>query len=131
MGIYWLENPSWKKHHVSSSKSHDIELGDLDADGDIDIVTRNQSLFGYLDGNHVDIYRQDEENQWSQFSIDVPHGEGLKLSDMDNDTYLDIVVNHLWLRNPGIISSTSNWKRIAYSVDWLWDDVFIDTADFM
>lgn len=128
-GIYWLKNPSWEKHRISSDKLHDIELGDLDADGDIDIVARSQSLFGTPDGNRVKIYRQDKNNQWVGASIKVPHGEGLKLADMDKDSLLDIIVNQQWLKNPGEISSIDSWRAIHYAVDWVWQDVFIDTAD--
>jgi hypothetical protein len=40
----------------------------------------------------------------------------------------DIIVNKIWLRNPGIIND-SQWEALRYTGDWKWNDVKIQVAD--
>lgn len=129
-GVFWLKNPSWNPRRISTRNMHDIELGDLDGDGDLDMVTRSQSLFGTHAGNEVVVFLQSADNSWDHINIPVPHGEGLKLSDLDADGYPDIVVNHVWLKNPTPAQPSQAWETREFAVDWQWQDVFIDTADF-
>lgn len=129
VGIVWLKNPQWTPTIVHSKKFHDIEIHDFDKDGDMDIVARNQSLFNYNDGDEIHFFRQDASNKWVHFSISSPHGEGLSVADMDNDQYLDIVVNQVWFKNPGNLEIHSVWSMNTYSTSWKWLDVFVATGD--
>ncbi len=136
-GLYWLANGSWEAHRVGSEKFHDVEVADLDQDGQLEIVVRNQSLFGYENGDFVRIYRRSGSDQWSFRDLKVPHGEGLKLADLDGDGLLDIIVNGIWLRNPGAVGDGALWQSVSYTLAqgdpdqvWLWPDVYIDTGDF-
>jgi hypothetical protein len=129
-GVYWLKNPAWEKHLILAGQYHDVELADLDRDGDIDIVLRDQGLFGHQSGHKVQLLLQDRALQWRAFSLDVPQGEGLMVSDMNNDQFPDVVVNRVWLTNPTRALDVSTWTSTSYATDWVWDDVFIDTADF-
>ena len=110
-GAFWLRNPTWAATEIPTSKAtpkfHDIELSDLDKDGDLDIVLRNQSLFGHEDGDLVYVMYQ-EESRWRELILRVPHGEGLETADMDGDGDDDIVVNDVWFRNPGATSGCSS-----------------------
>ena len=45
---------------MADHKTHDIELADLDRDGKLDIVTRDQSDFGAKAGDKVYLWRQEQ-----------------------------------------------------------------------
>lgn len=128
-GLLWVRNGDWEPQPINSGKFHDVEVVDLDRDGDVDIVARNQSLFGYENGNRIHIFRQDPGHTWHAITQSVPHGEGLRLADIDGDGFDDIVVNQVWLENPGRLSEQAHWRRAEYATDWVWRDVFIDTGD--
>lgn len=127
--LVWFRNPDWTSIVIESRALHDIELNDLDADGKIDIIGRNQSRFGHNDGNKLHFYRQNHPSDWTHFAIIIPHGEGLKVADMDGDMKPDIVVNGYWYKNPGSLSEKRLWDGYTYGSTWQWPDVFIDVAD--
>ena len=127
--LVWFRNPDWKSFLIDQRVLHDIEVADLDGDGDVDIVARNQSEFGYGDGDCIHFYRQDSPLQWSHFAISAPPGEGLKIADMNGDGRIDVIFNRYMYENPGILAESTPWKKREYSWTWDWPDVFIDTAD--
>jgi len=111
-GLIWYENPRqdttmpqslWKVHKVATHPTHDIELGDLDRDGRLEIVTRNQSEFGQKAGNKIYLWRHVRGDEWIQKVIECPHGEGLKLYDIDGDGDPDIIIGGIWFENSGKI----------------------------
>lgn len=135
-GLTWFNAEGWEAHRITDQKLHDIEIADFDGDGALDIAARNQSLFGYDNGNRVHLFRQHQPTQWQQLSLDVPHGEGLAVEDMNDDGYPDIVVNRVWLKNPGRLDASKPWSRFEYATqwrdpttDWAWPSVYIDTGD--
>ncbi|MAI32186.1 MAG: hypothetical protein CMM07_11025 [Rhodopirellula sp.] len=131
-GIVWLKNGDWSRHLIGEGKFHDVELADLDHDGATEVIVRNQSLFGYKNGNFIRIFSQAASAQWSYEDLSVPHGEGLALADLDKDGFRDIVASDVWLSNPG--DSRNSWEKIQYTGSgkggWHWHDVYIDTGDF-
>ncbi len=129
-GLFWLKNPTWEAHKIVGGKFHDVEVADLDLDGDMDLVLRNQSLFGYENGDSVHLMFQSHGSVWETITLSIIHGEGLAVTDMNSDGFPDVVVNQFWLANPGTAWLEADWVRHVYAVDWLWQDVFIDTEDF-
>ena len=128
-GLMWFRNPNWTCTFIDNIVLHDLEVADFDNDGDIDIVARNQSLFNQNDGNQLHFYRQDAPLKWEHFEIRIPHGEGLRIADIDGDEKVDVVVTGYWFKNPGNVKSEKGWVAQSYSGNWEWPDVFIDVAD--
>lgn len=108
-GIVWLKNDDWSRYLIGEGKFHDVEVADLDRDGALDVIVRNQSLFGYKNGNFIRVFRQVTPEQWAYEDISVQHGEGLSITDLDKDGFKDIVASDVWLRNPG--DSLNSWEK--------------------
>jgi hypothetical protein len=108
--LHWLENPrpgaaattAWTVRKIAGPLAvhhiNDMELGDLDGDGKLDVVVRA------LDPNQLQIYFQDSKSSWTQKVIDSkpfgPTGEGFALGQIDGAGQLDISICGHWLRAP-------------------------------
>ena len=105
-GIIWFENPlpagnpttgNWTAHSIGNHRSHDIVVGDMNNDGKLDVVSRNQGA----DGDIIYIFYQNTPTSWTSFSLAAFPGEGLALGDFDKDGDLDITISGYWYENPG------------------------------
>ncbi len=123
-GLIWFRAPDWTPTIIDERKFHDVELADMNLDGQLEIVVRNQSLFGYENGNAIGIFTRDGTD-WSVQVLKAPHGEGLLVHDLHGDAVPEIIVNRVFLTGD---RSGSPWRQTRYS-SWTWQDVFVAAAD--
>lgn len=107
-GLFWYENPGnlgatpdqeWTVHRVSEHSTHDVELADLNQDGRLDIITRNQSDFGTMKGNTIHLWFNQGSSEWTEEVLQCKHGEGLRVFDLDGDQDADIIAGGFWFEN--------------------------------
>jgi hypothetical protein len=107
--VVWYEYPNWKKYIVASGGggwSTDAETGDIDRDGDIDIV-----ISDWYQNNRIVWFANpgDGRGKWEHRVIGGPRAHDIELADFDRDGDLDIVTRQqgddgnrleFWLQNP-------------------------------
>ncbi|MBV6451628.1 MAG: hypothetical protein MHPDNHAH_02373 [Anaerolineales bacterium] len=125
--LRWYENPNWTVHIIENRVLHDVEAHDLDGDGDIDLVARDQGEFGHT-GDELHFYRQDTPTSWSHRSINCANGEGLRLVDMDRDNDRDVVIGGAWFENTRDIIEGA-WNSYTYTTAWTHPNVFVGAGD--
>lgn len=132
----WFENPRpkgdpardpWPVHRISNIRSHDALVADLDRDGRLDLVARDQSGFKHNAGDKVHFWRQATTDQWEHQAIECDHGEGLALADMDRDGDVDVVIGGCWFENRGRI--VADWPKHVYTTRWTWADAKVAVGD--
>jgi hypothetical protein len=127
--LVWFRNgvrDRWTMEEIDRQKLHDVEIADLDGDGRLDIVARGQFAFANS-GNTVYLYFQRAKGGWDRHAIDVPYGEGLKAQDIDGDGKPDIVINGVWLKNPG--GRGDKWQQYVFTHSWTWPHANIVVGD--
>jgi hypothetical protein len=145
-GLMWFQNPQsgggdpaadpWLATNISpeGARMHDVEVVDLDRDGQLDIVTRHQSGFGKMLGNQVHIWVQRTPTSWDHRAFPCPHGEGLKTADINGNGLPDIVIGGRWYANPGDVLA-GTWMEQLYMTpehfdrNWTNGDVAVQVGD--
>jgi hypothetical protein len=113
---------------------HDVEVADLDGSGRLDVVTRHQSGFGKRLGNQIHVWKQYGPTSWGHRTFPCPHGEGLKLADLNGNGRTDVVIGGRWYENPGDVL-TGTWVEHLYMDPghfdrcWTNGDVVVEAAD--
>lgn len=125
--VSWFENPDgdlagvWQEFVIAqwSGDSGDevahmseIEVGDLDGDGMLDVVTRDVARGLFL------IQQEADGSGWlDPRFISVNPREGLIFADIDQDLDLDIVINGVWLETPDDIQE-DDFTIHTYASAW-------------
>ena len=100
--MLWFEGPNFSAHEIDAEIEgpHDLAIGDIDGDGDIDGVTCGKDSFV------VAWYKNDGKGNFSKHVIhDDQAAYDIRLVDMDVDGDLDVLVagqnsrNVVWYEN--------------------------------
>ncbi len=113
--VYWYRNPRpsgnptspWQENFIGNAGAHDVEVGDLNNDGRLDVVVRLGATV---------VFYQNNPNSWTAVTVNNRSSEGTALGDIDGDGDLDIAINGYWLQNPS--PSTSPWTERAVNTGW-------------
>lgn len=115
--VRWYENPRpkgnpatdpWKMHVIGHfdkfhfEEAHDVEVGDLNGDGKIDVLIAAQKWLPPRPANQPEdvIFFQNNPDSWTPVVVSNTYGEGTCLADLNGDGRLDIVKGGWWLKNP-------------------------------
>jgi FG-GAP-like repeat len=127
VGLVWYENPRpqgdpakdpWKTHRICPGGHHDVEIGDVNRDGKLDVVTRMRETRVLL---------QQDPDTWTRIVIPTGGRGGTALGDLDGDGDLDIAQNGYWLECPQHPVSAP-WPRHEIAAGWP-DDCGVAVAD--
>ena len=122
-GLQWYRNPRpggdpaagpWEEIPIGGAGVlyHDVEVGDLNGDGKLDVVTRQHG------GHDTHVWIQQTPTVWAHGIPGSEHGEGTALGDIDGDGDLDIAHNGFWLENPGPAAILGAWPQHIIASEW-------------
>jgi len=117
---FWYENPRpvgdpaagpWTEHAIGVAGAHDVEVGDIDGNGLLDVMVRWQQTTLFL---------QVTPDIWTSVQLSTRSSEGLELVDLDADGDLDAVINGRWLENPLPAGDPGlgSWTEHIIDIDW-------------
>jgi hypothetical protein len=93
-GLFWYEYPNWNKYQISSgSFTTDMQVGDIDNDGDLDVIIPR----GIYTGSTVHWFENpgpggDKTNNWTEHTIATAEAHDVEVADLNEDGRLDVVV---------------------------------------
>jgi len=125
--LVWYKYPNWKKYTISQISefndynqysSCDMEIADIDGDGDIDVIGRlkgtdeEQGLVCWFENPRPD--GEPAKGDWKRHGIGkIEYVKEIELADFNADGKLDVVTRtskmlYIWLQN-----DSDNWHKIT------------------
>ena len=126
-GSTFTESSSWQDNLTKSWKgSH--ALGDIDNDGDLDLVMSGSSQIGKIAKIYINNGTSFIENQTWQENLSTAHESAIGLADIDRDGKLDLAlcgdhgtsyeVTRIYINNGTSLIENSTWQAGLVAVDW-------------
>jgi hypothetical protein len=131
--LLWFENPridppagsgtdpriaaNWVYHIIGTHGDwvHDIEIGDLDNDGKVDVVSSGHG--------HSHIWKNELPADWVDITM-LNAGKGVYIGDVNDDGWKDIATPSGWLANP-TTSLSDTWVYYPIAVTASNDEVLL------
>jgi hypothetical protein len=119
--IAWFENPrpaadpgnpaKWQDHFIGmqGAWAHDVEVGDVNGDGKLDVLTRKKETLLWLQ-------RGPDSFERIEIAGTLENGEGSALADLNRDGRLDIVQGGYWMECPA--DPRGRWTRHDIDTNW-------------
>jgi phosphodiesterase/alkaline phosphatase D-like protein len=129
--IGWYKNPgatgAWTLTVIEPFRAlHDAKIADLNGDGKIDVVARDQQVFSTHHGDTIHVYLQITPASWNHISFPCVNGEGLRVADVNGDGKPDIIISGTWYENSG---TGTTWTAHPYTTTYTYTSVTVDLAD--
>lgn len=122
VGVYYNKGDGavWALQVLAATGGHNIAVGDIDNDGDTDILVANWAIDS-PDGGRLNLWRNDlapklRLETWTHIQVDNTRAHksfGLAFGDIDGDGLRDIIAGPYWYRNPGG-KMTGFWSRTTF-----------------
>ncbi len=96
MGLHWYEYPDWDKHSIRASGtwSENMQLADVDGDGDTDLIAGNAQSVNWYENPAPDADPRSPDWVEHRIGSDGTNVHDLEVGDLNGDKRLDVVIRY-------------------------------------